>query len=684
MAFPFLRRYRQGLWGRTRLLRDGHITRMDYDGHGNLADVVTPDGAKTQFAYDAQGRLTSITDPLGAATLYTYDAQGNLIQTTDPLGNVQHSRYDDANRLIADIDALGRTTKYAYDALDRLVSQADPLGGVTRYSYDTMGHRLTTTDAFGHAQETLAYDALGRVIRRPDALGHSETWGSDADGHPIRHTDRNGHTTDYAYDPLGRLVSRVDADGRYTLYSYDLADRLVRIRDSQTGDILIDYDPLDRPTRILSDQGQVEYQYDAEGRRTKRILNGTDETDYSYDLAGRVTEIAQGSDRVQFSYDADGRLQDKTLPNGIIQHYSYDADGRLTGIETRKPDGSVLDQTAYTYDADGERIKRVGTQGSTPETPFTAQYDAGNRLTRITFKTSGETWDLAYDADGHLISKTRQSDGAQTTYTWDARGHLAAIDGPDGHASFEYDALGRRISKTVNGQTTGYLYDGQQAVAELQGNKIGALYLTGLDIDAALARVTPNGTRSQITDALGSVVAETDEQGNVTSSYAYSPYGETKVGGETDNAVRYTAREEDGTGLYYYRARYYDPRLKRFISEDPIGLLGGIDVFAYVGGGPIMRKDSFGLDSFLFVPYPGWKPPYAPPALKWCCDPSKMGHCAFIAGAVGFATAACLDASGGNLEVGAACGGAGVKWLKLEECYMKACHLVPVGHKCCP
>ena len=142
-------------------------------------------------------------------------------------------------------------------------------------------------------------------------------------------------------------------------------------------------------------------------------------------------------------------------------------------------------------------------------------------------------------------------------------------------------------------------------MAELQGNKIGALYLTGLEIDAALAPVTQNWTRSQITDALGSLVAETDAQGNVASSYAYSPYGETKVSGETDNAVRYTAREEDGTGLYYYRARYYDPRLKRFISEDPIGLVGGINAFAYVNGAPVNSKDPMGQIKGHFGPVCG-------------------------------------------------------------------------------
>ncbi len=182
------------------------------------------------------------------------------------------------------------------------------------------------------------------------------------------------------------------------------------------------------------------------------------------------------------------------------------------------------------------------------------------------------------------------------TYTWDARNRLTGISGPSGTASFKYDALGRRIEKTVNGQTVQYLYDGNQAIAELQGSAIGATYLTGLQIDEVLARYGASGDRTLIADALGSVLAQTDGAGAVQTQYSYSPYGETQTSGTADgNPVQYTGRENDQTGLYYYRARYYDPQLKRFISEDPIGLGGGVNQYSYVDGNPISLVDPTGL-----------------------------------------------------------------------------------------
>ena len=116
-----------------------------------------------------------------------------------------------------------------------------------------------------------------------------------------------------------------------------------------------------------------------------------------------------------------------------------------------------------------------------------------------------------------------------------------------------------------------------------------------------LARFAGSGNRTLLSDALGSVIAQTDDSGATTSQYAYSPYGEVQSSGETTNALQYTGRENDNTGLDYYRARYYDPQLKRFISSDPIGLAGGINMYAYVGGDPISKRDPRGTNPFTFA-----------------------------------------------------------------------------------
>jgi RHS repeat-associated protein len=191
-----------------------------------------------------------------------------------------------------------------------------------------------------------------------------------------------------------------------------------------------------------------------------------------------------------------------------------------------------------------------------------------------------------------------------TNYTWDARNRLVGINGfkPDCTtltASFKYDALNRRIEKTINAVTTKYLYDGLEIIQEKnQSGAVTANYIRGLNIDEPLTRIKADGTiRHYVTDALGSVIALTDDTGVVKTTYSYDPFGNTTVSGEaSDNPFQYTGRENDGTGLYYYRARYYSPELQRFISEDPIGLAGGdTNYFAYVGNNPVNWIDPLGL-----------------------------------------------------------------------------------------
>jgi RHS repeat-associated protein len=161
-------------------------------------------------------------------------------------------------------------------------------------------------------------------------------------------------------------------------------------------------------------------------------------------------------------------------------------------------------------------------------------------------------------------------------------------------ASFQYDAFDRRIQKTIGGKTTTYLYDGDDPIQETQGTDIRPI-LTGLAIDERFARDETAGRRYFLTDALGSTIALTDETGTITQTYAYEPYGETTATGTSDNPYQYTGRENDGTGLYYYRARYYSPGLKRFVSEDPLGLAAGLNAYAYVGGNPLGFVDPLGL-----------------------------------------------------------------------------------------
>jgi RHS repeat-associated protein len=182
-----------------------------------------------------------------------------------------------------------------------------------------------------------------------------------------------------------------------------------------------------------------------------------------------------------------------------------------------------------------------------------------------------------------------------TTYTWNARNQLVSLSSPSVTASFQYDARGRRKSKTVNGVTTDFLYDGHSVVQELSGGSVQANLLLGSGIDEVLQR-TDTSTSSFLADGLGSTLALTDNTGTVQTEYTYEPFGNTTTSGAAStNSSQYTGRENDGTGLYYYRARYYHPRLQRFISQDPIEIRGGSpNLYEYVIDDPINRIDPYG------------------------------------------------------------------------------------------
>jgi RHS repeat-associated protein len=161
--------------------------------------------------------------------------------------------------------------------------------------------------------------------------------------------------------------------------------------------------------------------------------------------------------------------------------------------------------------------------------------------------------------------------------------------------SFVDDAFGRRQRKTIDGTITDFVYDGLNPVRQAVGASTVDL-LTGLGIDEYFTRADSSSSRDLLSDALGSTVSLSDSSGTIQTEYSYEPFGAATTSGSTSaNELRYTGREEDGTGLNYYRARYYHPGVQRFISEDPIGLNGGINPYAYAWGNPLRFRDPLGL-----------------------------------------------------------------------------------------
>ena len=562
----------------------GHTTTLGRDSLASLTSVTNAMGEQTTLAFNAAGQPVSITDAVGTTRL-AYDL-GDLVSITDPLGQTTTRVIDKAGRVVSVTNPLGQQTRYGYDGLDRLLQITDPIGGIIGFSHDPNGNLLTVTDARGSVTGYV-YDSMDRVVSRADPLQRSETYGYDAGGNPTDVTNRKGQPTTVAYDLLGRPTAVTYADGASVAYVWDAGNRVIQVIDSTAGSQTRDYDLLDRMVLETTPQGSVSYSYDTAGRRTSMTVSGQTPVTYSFDAANRLTQIMQGNASVGLSYDGAGRRTTLSLPNGIATTYVYDASSRLTGL-TYNLGATVLGTLTYAYDAAGSRVEIGGTWARTalPPAVASATYDAANQ--QLTF--GAQT--LTYDADGNLTS-----DGVNT-YTWNPRNQLVGINGAGVAASFAYDAVGRRRSRIVNGTSVQFRYDGLNPVQET-GTAGTATLLTGLGIDEYLSRADAAGTRAFLADALGSTVALTDAAGVAQEQYTYEPFGATTATGVFDaNTFQYTGRENDATGLYYYRARYYSPRLHRFLSEDIISEIG-VSRYSYARNTPLIGIDPDGLRTII-------------------------------------------------------------------------------------
>jgi RHS repeat-associated protein len=288
------------------------------------------------------------------------------------------------------------------------------------------------------------------------------------------------------------------------------------------------------------------------------------------------------------AYDAAGNRTSKTAlqqadptPVSVLSEYSYDNIYQLTQAVV----GGNLAES-YTYDAVGNRLTSVS--------PASYTYNSSNQLTA----TSAATY--TYDYNGNTLSKTDTN--GTTYYTWDYENRLTqvALPGEGGTISFAYDPFGRRIKKVSATGTTIYAYDGDNAIEELDSSgNVTARYTQGTGIDEPLAMYRGLTTSYFHADGLGSITSLTDGVGQLAASYVYDSFGKlTASTGTVTNPFQYTGREFDSeTGLYYYRARYYDPSVGRFLSEDPLRGISSMNFYAYVENSPLVLIDSSGLCS---------------------------------------------------------------------------------------
>jgi RHS repeat-associated protein len=616
---------------------NGHRTETFYDLNGRVVAEVDGNGNRASYSYDAAGRVTARSDALNNRTTFRYDAKGNPVGQKNANANAQPGNlalvnnnldsvtrvYDELGRLTRTIDALDQATVREYDLLGNVTRITDGKLQVTQFVYDDLGRVKEVVDPIVEAptdrRQTFQYDQAGNPIQAADRVGNSVRTTYDLLNRPTqREYPTSSEIETVAYDAFGNVERLSNDEVTYT-FDYDRNNRLVSKVDSRLGrSIFVDWDAAGRPERKTDYQG--------------------DETRYLYDGAGRlIAEQSSGYLEVSYHYDDGGRLLNRILSNGARTDYAYDAANRLTSLSNRSGAGTVVHSSAYGYDAVGNVTTAGGATFTydplhrligadyannafdrsysydpvgNRETETNAQgafdyvYGAGNRLLQIRrISDNALIHSFDYDPNGSITAKRNGAGTALWSLGYDDRGRVSTANGPGFSHGYGYDPEGLRVRRDDTLGAHLFHLEGEHLEAVYApGGALRAKYLRGAIIDEVVngylydAAGNP-GNYTFHHDQVTSVVALTGHTGSLDESTGYAPFGETLVGSPTTaNALRYTGRERDpGTGLYYYRARYYDPAIGRFLSEDPLGFASGdVNFYAYVGNNPLGFNDPRG------------------------------------------------------------------------------------------
>ncbi|MFD3483499.1 RHS repeat-associated core domain-containing protein [Streptomyces sp. NPDC058665] len=572
----------------------GNTTTLDYDESGDLRTVTDPEDRETTLTYAPDGQIKTVTDASNAVTEYTY-RHGELVSAKDAEGRTGAQFLDAAGRPTVVTDEAGSRTTLTYDALNQTRKITDPLGQSTSLDFDENGNLKTLTDARLNST-SWAYDDADRTESVTDPLGAQASFGYDVAGRLTKATSRSGLVATAEYDLLGRSKNTkygVNAAGvaeSTATYAYDAVDLPKTITDTQAGDQSFGYDAYDRLKTVTGPTGTVSYDYDAADRRKEMTAAGTTTT-YGYDTSSILTSVTSGGQEVRFGLDAVGREKTATLPGGITRTTTLDKTGVVSGIDYTRGTADVGDLT-YTRDTRGLQTGLTGSLASValPAADTGAVFGKDNRVTSLGGRS------FTYDADGQL-----KSDGNRT-YNWNARGQLSGVTptGGGSAALFGYGPLGIRSSKKLGDATQKYLTDGSNPLVEQDDSGASKATVATSGLDEYLTRTENGATQVYLTDALGTVVGLANADGTVATSYTYDPYGQpASSGAASTNPYTFTGRESDGTGLLYYRNRYYDPESGRFISQDPIGYAGGTNLYQYALSSPTTYTDPTGNSPML-------------------------------------------------------------------------------------
>lgn len=614
-------------------------TRYTYDSYGRLQKVETGYLASCPTS-SSPSNWTGF--QVGKTATYSYDANGHkaLEQVTGFYNyspglttNITQYSYDSYDRLACTAvrmnpsaslpasactlssqgsDGPDRITRNSYDSWSRLTQVQKALGTASQenyatYTYTADGLQQYITDADGNKSE-LTYDGFDRLaywyFPSKTSAGSVDTsdyeaYGYDANGNRTSLRKRDGETITYQYDVLNRMSMKVvPTASEDVYYGYDLRGLMLYALFGSTSGagITNTYDGFGRLTSTTSTMGgisrAVSEGHDNDGDRISVTFPDGNYFDYDYDGLDRLSDVRENGSTnvVSEGYSPYGMLSSETR-GGVTSSYGYEpAEKPQTWTDNFPAPANDITTTLAYNPADAIKTKTLSNDSYdyTSYVDGTTNYSA-NGLNQYTSVAAAS---LTYDANGNLTS-----DGS-TGYTYDAENRVVSASGAH-TATLTYDPLGRLFQIVTPSATIQFLYDGDQMVAEYNGSGVlQRRYVHGPGADEPLlwyegGAVSSSTRRSLQVNYQGSIDSVADSSGNMIGVDSYDEYG--RPGPGNIGSFQYTGQVWlPELGIYYYKARMYDPRLGRFLQTDPIGYTDDLDLYAYVGNDPLDRTDPTG------------------------------------------------------------------------------------------